>query len=279
MPVEPEVIPDVVPQGEDLTTDTIQADNGTEPGQEPDASGNEPVVEDSSALDELANSYGLSTEELSGFSSVEDAKRALSMIDRQFAQTGNAAMRDYYESRQQQQPQQPQQPQPPPQTGLNLEEWDEDDPIRGNFNSLNNQLAALQQSITTLASYQYQQSQAARVAEFHSHLDALNLPEYGQRETMTDAQLQRRANIGAQYDAIEMGMSQRGLQVPGMKQMIARTIQYLGQSSPQTPKPKKHVTLGKPGRGTPAVKIEDWNGPMEDHPAVKRLYNELSDPS
>lgn len=257
----------------------------------------------------LAAEYGVSVEQLAGFTSVKDAAEALRLRDLELF-NGNGR--------------QPQGQQPPPaeppakpadgqptaeqrqlakKLGFDLSEWEEDESVRKNFELVeaaiaerDGTLTQLQERIQAIEFEASQRETAQRVQVFHQTLDGLNPERYGTAESQTPEQSAMRAYLAQQVEIAADNLEAQGIQPPRDVAAFTRRVERAifgaapkannaraAEEPKPTPTPPR-PQLGPPGRSTPRSKspgrrVSDLKSPEEVDSFLEETFNHLVEKS
>ena len=264
-----------------------------------------PAVDDlTQQLTDLAKMYSVPTELLAGqFSSVEDAKAALSLLDQSFvadAQSFMGSDQAEGEEQSQQAPAEPPQaaPEPPVKktwADLSLDNWDEDDDLPKNLKGLDKntqilaeQITQMQDAILGLSDQRSRENYNEVMGRLNSVIDKEESKLFGSGDSLTPTQEKNRLQVLEQADYLVAGMHSRGVKLPSEDQLIERAMflafktelgkeRALGRATKSRPRSRR---LGTPSRGTDKSVTDmamQHSGPLEENQAFLDLYKRLED--
>lgn len=264
----------------------------------------EPVDELSQQLTDLAEIYGLHPELLAGqFTSVDDAKAALELLDKSYVSEAQAYESQGYEyegdpeAYQQEYAEQPaQQPPPSPDAtwaDLKLDDWDEDDALAKNFKGIDQNTQQLAMKVIELENRLLGMGQQTAQDSFNETMERLNSvidkeesQLFGGLEELTPTQEKNRIKLLQQADVLVAGMNARGVPLPSEDQLIERAMQLafkteigreraLGKA-----KARNSRRLGVPSRGNERSVTDlalQHSGPLEENQAFIDLYKRMEE--
>lgn len=264
----------------------------------------EPVDELSQQLTDLAEIYGLHPELLAGqFTSVDDARAALELLDKSYASEAQAyAQQDYeYEGAPEEYQQEDAEPRaqqkPPveekPWADLALEDWDDDDALAKNFKGIDHNTQKLAQRVMQLEDMLQGLGQKTAQDSFNETMERLNSvidkeesQLFGGPEDLTPTQEKNRIKLLQQADILVAGMNARGAPLPSEDQLIERAMQLafkteigreraLGKA-----KARNSRRLGVPSRGNERSVTDlalQHSGPLEENQAFIDLYKRMEE--
>ena len=264
----------------------------------------EPVDELSQQLTDLAGLYGLHPELLAGqFTSVDDAKAALELLDKSYVSEAQSyGPQDYEhegdpEAYQQEVAEQPAQQSPPveekPWADLVLEDWDDDDALSKNFKGIDRNTQALAHKVMQLEDMLQGLGQKSAQDNFDETMERLNSvidkeesQLFGGLEELTPTQEKNRIKLLQQADILVAGMNARGAPLPAEDQLIERAMQLafkteigreraLGKA-----KARNSRRLGVPSRGNERSVTDlalQHSGPLEENQAFIDLYKRMEE--
>ena len=252
---KPEVAVDPDEPSRELPDDTPVAKETPSPPKET------PVVDEiTQQLVSLADEYGIDSDSLAGkFTSVDDARAALALLDQSYVADAQEIRRQEEEAYKQQQAayeqqqaaQQPQESQqkehqqtaeteppkaaqqapPPIWSELELDDWDDDDAIPKNLKGIDsnvNQLASyvemLKNEVIKLTREKDYQSYDETMNRLNAIIDDKESTLFGSAVNLTQAQVDNRVKLLEQADVLVAGMRTRGVPLPGEGQLMDRAM-------------------------------------------------------
>ena len=270
----------------------------------------EPADELTQQLTDLAGIYGMPPELLAGrFTSVDDAKAALELLDQSYISSAQVPPEQYEEyaepgEQEYQQPEEesrrPAAPPSPPQgsewSELALDNWDEDDDLPKNLKGLdkNTRILAERQARAEEVLMRIEQRERAQIyretmGDFDSIMDRAGSTLLGSGDSLTPTQEKNRTEVLQTADYMVAGMHARNVALPTKEQLIERAMQLalktevgkeraLDKASSRRPRDSRR--LGMPSRGTDKSVTEmamQQSGPLEENQAFLDLYKRLEE--
>ena len=270
----------------------------------------EPVDELTQQLTDLAGIYGMPPELLAGrFTSVDDAKAALELLDQSYISSAQVPPEQYeeYGEMEEQEYQQPEEesrrpaaPPSPPQgtewSELALDNWDEDDDLPKNLKGLdkNTRILAERQARAEEVLMRIEQRERDQIyretmGDFNSIMDRVGSKLLGSGDSLTPTQEKNRTEVLQTADYMVAGMHARNVDLPTKEQLIERAMQLalkteigkeraLDKASSRRPRDSRR--LGMPSRGTDKSVTEmamQQSGPLEENQAFLDLYKRLEE--
>lgn len=290
-----------------------ETDSSDAPPEEVDSEESEQNTEVADDLDQqlsdLADIYGMPPEVLAGrFSSVEDAKAAISLLEQSYASSGEPEEFVDYEPEEGELYQQdesqsrrpasakPSRPVDREWSKLSLDGWDDDDDLPKNLKGLDRNTRILQDELLQMreiVGQLYQKEQASVYGETMERLNSIVDREgselFGSGDELTPTQEKNRLKLFENADYLVAGMRQRGVDLPTEEQLIDRAMQLafktelgkeraLGRASSRRPRDSRR--LGVPSRGTEKSVTDmamQHGGPLEENQAFLDLYKRLEE--
>ena len=297
----PAADPDEPPQ-ELPETDEVEETSESQEG--------EPADELTQQLTDLAGIYGMPPELLAGrFTSVDDAKAALELLDQSYISSAQVPPEQYEEyaepgEQEYQQPEEesrrPAAPPSPPQgsewSELALDNWDEDDDLPKNLKGLdkNTRILAERQAraeevLMRIEQRAQEQIYREAMGDFDSIMDRSGSKLLGSGDSLTPTQEKNRTEVLQTAEYMVAGMNARNIALPTKEQLIERAMQLalkteigkeraLDKASSRRPRDSRR--LGMPSRGTDKSVTEmamQQSGPLEENQAFLDLYKRLEE--
>ena len=270
----------------------------------------EPADELTHQLTDLAGIYGMPPELLAGrFTSVDDAKAALELLDQSYISSAQVPPEQYeeYGEMEEQEYQQPEEesrrsaappavPQGTEWSELALDNWDEDDDLPKNLKGLdkNTRILAERQAraeeiLMRIEQRERDQIYRETLGDFNSIMDRVGSKLLGSGESLTPTQEKNRTEVLQTADYMVAGMHARNVDLPTKEQLIERAMQLalktevgkeraLDKASSRRPRDSRR--LGMPSRGTDKSVTEmamQQSGPLEENQAFLDLYKRLEE--
>ena len=270
----------------------------------------EPADELTQQLTDLAGIYGMPPELLAGrFTSVDDAKAALELLDQSYISSAQVPPEQYeeYGEMEEQEYQQPEEesrrsaappavPQGTEWSELSLDNWDEDDDLPKNLKGLdkNTRILAERQAraeeiLMRIEQRERDQIYRETLGDFNSIMDRVGSKLLGSGESLTPTQEKNRTEVLLTADYMVAGMHARNVDLPTKEQLIERAMQLalkteigkeraLDKASSRRPRDSRR--LGMPSRGTDKSVTEmamQQSGPLEENQAFLDLYKRLEE--
>ena len=270
----------------------------------------EPADELTQQLTDLAGIYGMPPELLAGrFTSVDDAKAALELLDQSYISSAQVPPEQYEEyaepgEQEYQQPEEesrrPAAPPSPPQgsewSELALDNWDEDDDLPKNLKGLdkNTRILAERQAraeevLMRIEQRAQEQIYREAMGDFDSIMDRSGSKLLGSGDSLTPTQEKNRTEVLQTAEYMVAGMNARNIALPTKEQLIERAMQLalkteigkeraLDKASSRRPRDSRR--LGMPSRGTDKSVTEmamQQSGPLEENQAFLDLYKRLEE--
>lgn len=270
----------------------------------------EPADELTQQLTDLAGIYGMPPELLAGrFTSVDDAKAALELLDQSYISSAQVPPEQYeeYGEMEEQEYQQPEEesrrsaappavPQGTEWSELALDNWDEDDDLPKNLKGLdkNTRILAERQAraeeiLMRIEQRERDQIYRETLGDFNSIMDRVGSKLLGSGESLTPTQEKNRTEVLQTADYMVAGMHARNVDLPTKEQLIERAMQLalkteigkeraLDKASSRRPRDSRR--LGMPSRGTDKSVTEmamQQSGPLEENQAFLDLYKRLEE--
>lgn len=227
-------------------------------------------------IEELAAQYGLPVELVEGSESVGEAQRSFERM-----------LKVLYRDGQAQAPAMPQ-PETPPKDvpklpELDLEAFDEDDPVRKNLEALAKRNAALEEFLLRQSQSQSEMEQQRRTQEFQSALTKISPELFGTAEKRTFLQQKKLDDAQQAANIIISGMNLHGIRLDSYETLanqvcsmrfaeeVAKTKTLAKRAAVEKRQPQRSVAA--PARaanghfGKPAGEAI-FDGPMEEDPEV-----------
>ena len=270
----------------------------------------EPADELTQQLTDLAGIYGMPPELLAGrFTSVDDAKAALELLDQSYISSAQVPPEQYEEyaepgEQEYQQPEEesrrPAAPPSPPQgsewSELALDNWDEDDDLPKNLKGLdkNTRILAERQAraeevLMRIEQRAQEQIYREAMGDFDSIMERSGSKLLGSGDSLTPTQEKNRTEVLQTAEYMVAGMNARNIALPTKEQLIERAMQLalkteigkeraLDKASSRRPRDSRR--LGMPSRGTDKSVTEmamQQSGPLEENQAFLDLYKRLEE--
>ena len=263
----------------------------------------EPVDELTQQLTDLAGFYGLHPELLAGqFTSVDDAKAALELLDKSYVTEAQAHAEQEYEpedadEENQQESAEPRARQKPPVeepwADLKLDDWEEDDALARNFKGIDRNTQKLASRVIQLEEMLQGLGQKTARDNFNETMGRLNSiidkeesQLFGGLDDLSPSQEKNRIKLLEQADILVAGMTARGVALPSEDQLMERALQLafkteigreraLGKA-----KARNSRRLGVPSRGNERSVTDlalQHTGPLEENQAFLDLYKRLEE--
>ena len=288
--------------------ETDEASSEVEETSEPQEG--EPADELTQQLTDLAGIYGMPPEVLAGrFTSVDDAKAALELLDQSYISSAQVPPEQYeeYGEMEEQEYQQPEEesrrPAAPPAvpqgtewSELALDNWDEDDDLPKNLKGLdkNTRILAERQAraeevLMRIEQRAQEQIYREAMGDFDSIMDRSGSKLLGSGDSLTPTQEKNRTEVLQTAEYMVAGMNARNIALPTKEQLIERAMQLalkteigkeraLDKASSRRPRDSRR--LGMPSRGTDKSVTEmamQQSGPLEENQAFLDLYKRLEE--
>jgi len=271
----------------------------------------ESVDELTQQLTDLADIYGMPPEVIAGkFSSVDDAKAALSLLDQSYATSSREQPEededdyDYPEEEEYRQTKEksrkpaakPPSPADMSWSELSLDDWDDDDTLPKNLKGLDKNTRILQEQVMRMQNVLMQLHEKDQTTVYGDTMERLNSivdreesKLFGSGDELTPTQEKNRMQLFQHADYLVAGMNARGASPPTEEKLIERAMQLafntelgkeraLGRVSSRRPRDSRR--LGVPSRGT-GKSLTDMamqhSGPLEENKAFLDLYKRLDD--
>lgn len=253
-----------------------QADE-TKPATPDDGEGEDDKTDDlGPQLSDLAAKYGLEPQALSGFGSLEDAQRALSLFDAQLLQQGRAIQNEVAVQNQQFRDEQPEQ-----KPLFDLNDFDEEDPVRKNFSALEEIIKLQAQRLQQMEGYVvHTQRESQRQLNERAAKEAeRKLKELG----LDDLSPADKQKLFDEHDALANALHMRGMTVPDTASIIERVAHYefrdkiqkkARQKKDEAIRNRSRQKLGSPGRAPQRIS-PDNEGEFETNKDLIRYFYEL----
>ena len=270
----------------------------------------EPADELTQQLTDLAGIYGMPPELLAGrFTSVDDAKAALELLDQSYISSAQVPPEQYeeYGEMEEQEYQPPEEesrrsaappavPQGTEWSELALDNWDEDDDLPKNLKGLdkNTRILAERQAraeeiLMRIEQRERDQIYRETLGDFNSIMDRVGSKLLGSGDSLTPTQEKNRTEVLQTADYMVAGMHARNVDLPTKEQLIERAMQLalktevgkeraLDKASSRRPRDSRR--LGMPSRGTDKSVTEmamQQSGPLEENQAFLDLYKRLEE--
>lgn len=270
----------------------------------------EPVDDLTQQLTDLADIFGMPPEVLVGkFSSVDDAKAAISLLDQSYASAPEAQPEEYDDYPEEEEYQQPEKKRRKPAakpsaptdmdwSELSLDDWDDDDTLPKNLKGIDKNTRILQEQVMRMQDVLMQLHEKDQTTVYGDTMERLNSivdreesKLFGSGDELTPTQEKNRMQLFQHADYLVAGMHARGAELPTEEKLIERALQLafktelgkeraLGRASGRRPRDSRR--LGVPSRGTDKSVTDmamQHSGPLEENKAFLELYKRLDDES